>query len=181
MNTEIKSEKAEGKDYKNLIDLMAIYAESSARMDELEADLNQAWLDLVDARRADYSKLQLTLSKAEEAIKELSIVNPQWFAKVKTLRTPYGTVAFRRSTKLEVKNEEASIILLEQLGQDGLPFLKTEKTLVLEALEKLDDAELECLRIRRVESESCTIKAAKPDLGKAVAAAAKAHAKGGEA
>lgn len=177
--TEMKPDKAEAADYKNLIDLMAVFAEANARMGELENDLHQSWIDLVDARRKDYAKLQETLAKVEDAIRETAEMNPQWFAKARTLRTPYGTVAFRKTTKLEVRNEEVSIVLLEQLGQDGLPFLKTAKTLVLEALEKLDDQELERLRIKRVTTESCTIKPAKPDLGKAVAAAA--SEKGGEA
>lgn len=173
---------ADAAQYKNLIDLMAIFAEASARMGELENDLHQAWIDLVDTRRKDYASLQFTVGQTEQAIRDLAEMNPQWFAKARTLKTPYGTVGFRKGSKLEVKNEEVSIVLLEQLGQDGLPFLKTVKTLVLEALEKLDDQELERLRIKRVETESCTIKAAKPDLGKAVAAAAKeAEGKGGEA
>lgn len=174
--TNTNAQVADAPDYKNLIDLMAIFAEATARMDELENDLNQAWLDLVDARRKDYAKLQGVLGQTEEGIRFLAETNPQWFAKARSLKTPYGTVAFRKSTKLSVANEEVSIVLLEQLGQEGLPFLKNEKRLVLEALEKLDDKELERLRIKRVESETCTIKPAKPDMGKAVAQAAKAEA-----
>lgn len=168
---------ADAKDFKNLVDLMAIMAEGSARLGELENGLQQDWIDLVDARRKDYASLQFALGNAEQAIETLAFTNPQWFEKVKTLKTPYGTVAFRRTTKLEVKNEEVSILLLEQLGQDGLPFVRTAKALNLEALEKLDDSELERLRIKRVATESLTIKPTKVDLGKAVKAAVKAEVK----
>lgn len=162
--------------YKNLVDLMAIHCEATARMSELENDLQQCWLDLVDARRKDYAELQGILGNTESAIEEAAILNPQWFAKAKSLKTPYGTVAFRKASKLEVKNEEVSLLLLEQLGQDGLPFVRTVKALNLEALEKLDDSELERLRIRRITTETCKITPAKVDLGKAVKAAAAAEA-----
>lgn len=162
--------------YKNLVDLMAVHCEASARMGELENDLQQAWLDLVDARRKDYASLQSVLGSTETAIEEAALLNPQWFAKAKSVKTPYGTVAFRRASKLEVKNEEVSILLLEQLGQDGLPFIRTAKALNLEALEKLDDSELDRLRIKRVATETCKITPAKIDMGKAVKAATAATA-----
>ncbi len=154
--------------YKNLVDLMAIHCEATARMGELENDLQQCWLDLVDARRKDYAELQGILGNTENAIEESAILNPQWFSKVKTLKTPYGTVGVRKVSKLECKNEEVSLLLLEQLGQDGLPFVRTVKALNLEALEKLDDSELERLRIRRITANTYKITPAKVDLGKAV-------------
>lgn len=160
-------------DFKNLVDLMAIMAEGSARLGELENGLQQDYIDLVDARRKDYASLQFAIGQAEESIETLALSNGQWFEKSKTLKTPYGTVSFRKSTKLDVKNEEVSILLLEQLGQDGLPFVRTAKALNLEALEKLDDTELDRLRIKRVTTEALSIKPAKIDLGKAVKQATK--------
>lgn len=164
---------ADAADFKNLVDLMAIMAEGSARLGELENGLQQDYIDLVDARRKDYASLQFAIGQAEESIETLALTNPQWFEKAKTLKTPYGSVSFRKTTKLDVKNEEVSILLLEQLGQDGLPFVRTAKALNLEALEKLDDTELERLRLRRVTTEALSIKPAKIDLGKAVKQAAK--------
>jgi Bacteriophage Mu Gam like protein len=177
LNPDTNRPVADAKDFKNLVDLMAIMAEGTARMGELENGLQQDWLDLVDARRKDYAALQFALGNAEESIETLALSNPQWFEKVKTLKTPYGTVAFRRTSKLEVKNEEVSLLLLEQMGEEGLPFIRTAKALNLEILEKLDDSELKRLRIKRVSSESCTIKPTKVDLGKAVKAAVKAESK----
>jgi hypothetical protein len=166
-NTDM-SESTPSESYTNLVNLQAVHSEAHARMAELEATLHQQWLDLVDAHRKDYARLQEAIAASEEGISYLATVNPQWFEKARTLKTPYGTVSFRRTTKLEVKNEEVSIALLEQLGQDGLPFLIPSKRLNLEALEKLDEAELERVRIKRVTSDSCTVKPAKIDLGKAV-------------
>lgn len=165
--------------YKNLVDLMAIYNESSTRMDELENDLQMAWLDLVDARRNDYAELQEAVAGSSAAIETLATLNRQWFADSKTLKTPYGSVSFRTATKLEVKNEEVTILLIEQMGEDAAIFLRLKKELNLEAMEHLDDADLKDMRVRRVTTESCTVKAARVDLGKAVKAAAQAAGKGG--
>lgn len=166
---------ADAADFKNLVDLMAVMAEGNARLGELENGLQQDYIDLVDARRKDYASLQYAIGQAEESIETLALSNGQWFEKSKTLKTPYGTVSFRKTSKLDVKNEEVSILLLEQLGQDGLPFVRTAKALNLEALEKLDDTELERLRIRRVVTESLSIKPTKVDMGKAVKQAVKAE------
>lgn len=168
MSIDSQNNPAAAAEFKNLVDLMAIISEGSARMAELENSLQQDYLDLVDARRKDYASLQFTMGQAESAIEVLARTNPSWFEKAKTVKTPYGSVSLRTSKKLDVKNEEVSIVLLEQLGQDGLPFIRTQKALNLEALEKLDDSELERLRIRRVTTERLNIKPAKVDLGKAV-------------
>lgn len=165
--------------YANLINLQSVHSEAHARMAELEAMLHQAWLDVVDEYRTEYAKLQEAIATAEEGIEYLATVNPQWFEKSRTLKTPYGSVAFRRVTKLDVHNEEVTIAILEQIGEEGLPFLVPSKKLNLEALEKLSDNELDRIRIKRVTTDSCTVKPAKIDLGKAVKAAAETT-KGGE-
>lgn len=172
---------AESADFANLVTLISMGADADARLGELQNDLNQAWIDLVDARRKDYAELQQVKATAERAIQDACEMHPEWFAKARSLKTPYGSVNFRRGSKLEVKNEEASIILLEQLGSESEAFIRQEKHLDLEALEKLPDSELERIRIRRVETESFSIRYAKPDLGKAVAAAVAApNGNGGE-
>lgn len=170
--------------YKNLIDLMALYADGVNRLAELENELLQEHLAMVDTRRKDYADLQQKIADSQESIETLATLNPQWFAKAKTLKTPYGTIAFRKTTKLNVKNEEASIILIEQQiekleGADkeaAEGYIRTNKELDLEALEKLPDVDLKKFRITRETTESCTVKAAKIDLGKAVKKAAEAPA-----
>lgn len=69
-----------------------------------------------------------------------------------------------------MKNPEATIILLKQLGPESAAFIRTKEELDLEALEKLDDGELERIRVKRVKTKTAYITYAKPDLGKAVAA-----------
>ena len=160
--------------YKNLVDLLSVYAEATGRLAEMEGELNEELLNLVDGRRKDYAQLQSTISEAEQSIEALAIMNPQWFAKAKSVKTPYGSVGFRKTSKLVVKNEELTIVLIEQRGEeDKAAYLRTKQELNLEALEALDPAELKALRITRETTESCTVKAAKIDLGKAVAKAVK--------
>lgn len=166
--------------YANLVNLQAVHSEASARMAELESMLQASWLDMVDEYRAEYARLQEIIGQSEEGIEHLATVNPQWFEKSRTLKTPYGTVGFRRVTKLEVANEEVTIALLEQIGESGLPFLIPSKKLNLEALEKLEDDELERVRIKRVTTDTCQVKAVKVDLGKAVKAASAAKTASGQ-
>ena len=164
-------------DYKNLVDLMAIHAEASARLGELENDLQQAWLDLVDARRTDYTRMQEAHATSGEGIELLATIHPEWFEKSKTLKTPYGSVAFRSVSKLEIKNEEATILLIERMGEEGGIFLRQTTGLNLETLTLLSDSELREFRIRRVVLESCSVKPTKVDLGKAVASMEKGAVK----
>lgn len=173
MSTNKTAPAADQAEFTNLVNLLSIGAEAHARLGELENTLQQAWIDMVDGLRKDYAELQATLATTEEAIRDAVDLNPQWFAKQRTLKTPYGQIAFRKSTKLLVKNEEATIILLEQLGPEAAVFIRERKELDLEALEKLPDEELERVRVKRQTTETMSVKYAKPDLGKAVAAAAK--------
>jgi hypothetical protein len=104
--------------------------------------------------------------------------HPEWFQDKKSIKTPYGSVGFRSTTSLDVPNEEASIILIEQLCKDDekAQYLRKETTLNREALELLSDAELRQFRIKRLKEESCTVKPLKLDLGKAVKEAAEKEA-----
>jgi len=53
-------------------------------------------------------------------------------------------------------------------------YIRTERKLNLEALEKLSDSELLALRVKRVPTSSFSVKPAKVDMGKAVKEAAEA-------
>lgn len=160
--------------YENLINLLAVYSEASARSEQLKAEINADHLDLIDAHKKAYAELQQTITEAEAAIIAIAEANPDWFSASKTLKTPYGQVASRSSTSLDVPNEEASIILIEQKCDEETKgqLLRQKTELNLEALELLDDAALRQYRIKRVTSENITVKPAKLDLGKAVKAAA---------
>lgn len=165
--------------YKNLVDLLAVYAECTNRLEILQSEIHSGLIEIIDDKRKEYAETQAALSQAESAIEQIATSHPEWFSeKRRSIKTPYGTVSFRRSTKLDVANEEASIILIEQLCDEdaAAQLIRQEKALNLEALEKLSDAELKQYRIRRVTEDNCSVKAAKIDLGKAVKEAAEKEA-----
>jgi hypothetical protein len=158
-------------EYSNLVDLLALHTESTTRMGELETAVQEAYLEIVDANRKLYAYLQNKIAESEMGIKIIALRHPEWFQAIKTLKTPYGTVGFRSTTKLDVANEELTIALIERLPDADL-YLRTRKFLNLEALESLEDFALKGLQISRVTTEKCTVTPAKMDLGKAVKKAA---------
>lgn len=162
-------------DYKNLVDLLSVVSEATARMLALQADVQSEYLELVDGKKPDYASLQKTISDAEASILAIVEANPKWFEDAKTVKTPYGSVTTRKTTSLEVPNEEASIILIEQIADEDEKerLLRKSTVLDLEALEKLSDAELKAFRIRRITGRSTKVVPLKIDLGKAVKQAGK--------
>jgi len=156
-------------DYTKLTESLEQYTRLSNKNAEMEASFQRAITELIaECYKEDFSRLQQELADVEGRIELLAIRHPEWFAKTKTLKTPFGTVASRSTTKIEVPNEEATIALLEVRGEEGEPFLRTRKYLSIESLEALDDGELSRLKARRVTTEKITISPAKVDLGKAV-------------
>lgn len=163
-------------DFKNLVDLLAVYSEATHSLDEMQANLNNEAMIVIDQYREDYAKMQKTLTEAETSIEIIAIRNPGWFAEKKGLKTPYGTVKFTRSNPLVVSNEELAIVLIEReahtLGLDPENLIRERKELNLEVLETLTDEQLRMFRLRRVAKENFSVVAAKIDLGKAVKEAA---------
>lgn len=168
-------------DFANLVNLMAVFAEATTRMGELENSAQSGFIDLVDESKETYSELQQAIMEAESSLEIIARKHPEWFADSKTVKTPFGSVSFRSTTKLKVTNEELTIVLIEQriakedLGSEEPPsakLLRHTTALNLEALEQLSDDELSSLRVSRVTSDSFTAKPLKVDLGKAVKSAA---------
>lgn len=159
-------------DYKNLIDLLAIFTEGKIRLAALENEAQSEFTEIVDARRAEYAELQGKIGEAEAAIEVIATRHPEWFTDKRHVKTPYGTVKVTRSTKLDVPNEEAAILRIKHAGY-GDKFIRTAESLNLEALEDLSDAELKAFGIVRIRDENVLVKEAKIDFGKAVKAAEK--------
>lgn len=160
-------------DYTILTDELSRYTKLSNCLARIEADFQDAITELIgEIFRDEFATTQGELAEVEARIETLAIRHPEWFAKTKTLKTPFGTVASRTTTKLDVPNEEATIALLEIRGDAGKPFLRERKYLSIESLEALDDGELQRLKCQRVTSEKITISPAKVDMGKAMKKAA---------
>jgi hypothetical protein len=171
-------------DFKNLVDLLAVFSEATNRLDDLSADVNQSVIEVVDEHKAEYASLQQKLVEAEGALEILARRHPDWFVAKKTIKTPYGSVSLKDNPpKLETANAEVSIVLIEaeikaeEAAKPGTvspkrKLLRQHTELNLEALGQLNDAELAAYRITRTQSDTFGVKAAKLDLGKAVKEAA---------
>lgn len=174
------NDKQTAADFATLAKTLETLATASQRMSVLQAETERIYLESVgEVLEADFASLQQTISECERICETLVERNPQWFeGRSKTVKTPFGSVSKRSTTRLKVANEEATLVILEQLGQDGLPYVRTTKSVNLEALELLSDEELDRLKVERIRSESINVKPAKVDMGKAARAAAESDDKG---
>jgi hypothetical protein len=171
-------------DFKKMVRLCALFTEASNALAGLENTCNTEYAALIGEHKEDYALTQDVLISAEAAIETIAIKHPDWFPKERrSVKTPFGTVAFHKSTKLEVKNEELAVVLLQQQADAEATLAKAENRepqfsretylrqrteLNIEALEGLSDAQLKALRIDRVEKNNFSVKPAKVDMGKAV-------------
>jgi len=176
-------------DYKNLVDLIAIYKEGRHRLAVLETELDADYTQLVENVRAEYAELQASIAAAEESIRTLVKAHPEWFADAKTVKTPDGAVQSRTTTHHEAPDEVSAIarikaaqaraikagneVLATQLGA----LVRVEETLNLDAAGELSVEDLARFGIVRIVDESVTVKEAKLDLGKAVRTIEKREAK----
>lgn len=172
MSTKATEDKSKTQ-YKYMIDLLAVYSEACNRLAMLETDSTQEFLMWVDESKEEYAELQEAIGKAEAALENLALANPDWFEGKKSIRTLYGTVKLTKSTKMEVANEEVTLVLLEARAKTDELFkledvTRSVRTLNLEALEKLDDTTLAGFRIKRVTTENFKVEPLKVDMGKAV-------------
>lgn len=161
-------------DYENLVDLLAVLTETNNQMTALQAEANDAMLEIVDAHKKDYAKLQQVKADTEAALEIIARKHPEWFAKKKSLTTPYGAVSLKTNPpKLEVKNEELSIVLIEQEADKNpefkaAAFIETKKVLRLDVLAGEDDDFLKKFRIKRTQEDTFSAKPAMLKLGEAV-------------
>ncbi len=132
--------------------LLAVLSEASGRLAEIEAAAaNSELLQLIDEHKSDYADSQQAATKAETALESICRSHPEWFVASKSIKTPYGKVAFRTGTSLEVKDDESTVRLLRALRPtDSGDFIRTVEVPNVEALEALDDAELGRLMVKRV-------------------------------
>ena len=161
-------------DYDNLVDLLAVLTEANNQMAVLQAEANDAMLQIVDEHKKDYAKLQQIKADTEAALEIIARKHPEWFAKKKSLTTPFGAVSLKTNPpKLEVKNEELSIVLLEQEAERNpefkvAGFIEVKKVLRLDVLAGEEDAFLKKFRIHRTQEDTFSAKPATLKLGEAV-------------
>lgn len=172
-------------DFQNLINLLAVYTESTNRLAELQAEVNNALLEILDEMKGEYAQAQEAAARAEAAMELIALKHAkEWFSEKRTIKTPYGTVSLRTTSKLAVSNEEATLVRIRLAAEKAFPgngpeevlareefvgrFIRTKEELNLEGLEAEEDAFLRGLGITRNTVDKFTAKPATLELGKAV-------------
>jgi len=167
-------------DYKRLLELQEKHNAAMAAHETLEAQLNAAHLDWLRQIVRQAVEIETAIKRIETDTEVLCRKhNGDWFESAQSVKTPLGTVAFRKSTALEVPSEELTMTLVER--QDGRKvvgdenalfvakdFLRVITSLNLEALGTLPEPMLALLKVTRVERESFAMKPAAVELGKMV-------------
>lgn len=180
--TTTKTPETKTTEFENFVNLLGIYTDAENRIKEIENEANKELLDALDERKDDYSKLQETLTKTEDALKAIASAHPEWFGEKRSLDTPFGGVKMKASTWLKPENEELAILLIKEEGDKRKDFnpelyLRQKTVLDLDALGKLDDATLLKFHITREHDDNFKVEPAKVKLGKVMKAANKAEQK----
>ncbi len=178
----------DGLDFLEVVSLLEILTEAATGLSEIEASANGKLLELIGQYKTEYARFQLAATTAETGLESLCRKHPEWFVSAKSITTPFGKVSFHRSTKLIIKDEEATVRLIQARAQLSLSaravkgtgevfeaetYIKTVQIPNLEALENLDDRELAEFMVTRERKDNFSASPAKVDFGKAVTEAAK--------
>lgn len=157
-------------EFKNVIDLLAVLTESSNRLADIEAAANEEFQEIIDEFKDDYAKAQLAATQAEAALEAACRAHPEWFTSARSIKTPWGKVSFRKTSRIEVQNEEATIRLLRHVLEpdEADDYITTVAKLNIEAMENLSEDVLREVMARRVNGDSFSATPAKIDFGKAV-------------
>ena len=175
MNNAPKTE-TQTQDFARLVELQELYTSTSNKIATLEASTNTFVNDTLKGQVPDFVVLQETLAKCDQEIRELFKRNPQWKGPNKSVKTPFGEVGERTTTEMDIPNPAMTVALIKGRGASdpafkSSDFLHVEELPSKEALERLKDDELADLGVRRISTESITVKAAKVNMAKAVKAA----------
>jgi Bacteriophage Mu Gam like protein len=165
-------------DYQRLVTALERFSRASAAASGVQALVDTALMGLIEKHRDAHAELASAATAAEEEVKGIARAHPEW-ADGRTIKTPFGSVQFRRTSKLVVRDEEATLRKIEENKIELAPeeFIRVEKHPNLEALEALDDGQLRKLGVVRETSDAIVVKPAKVELGKPRSQAAAEPAK----
>jgi hypothetical protein len=180
--TQAGGSPAQSQDFAKLVDLQRQFSDESLALENVETKMSVAALDAAKTWGENYVVHQERIAQLDAEIKALFAKHPEW-REGKSVKTPFGEVAQRTVTELEIPNPAMTVALIEARGQKDAgfksdTFLRVEKEPNVEALEGLSDDELAKLGVSRVKSERISVKAAKVSAAKVVKAAAKKAEKG---
>lgn len=152
--------------YNAINTLLSKYSELSAALESAEAEIKTVQLAAARDLLPKHAAAKVALGELEGALRKLSDRHyTELFPDEKrTHKTPFGAIEYRKSSSLEVEDEEKSILKIkvactEELARrsEGRPpcftedqLIRTREELNLEALAQLDDTTLAMFGIVRV-------------------------------
>lgn len=162
-------------DFARITELQQQFNDTDTKLGALEVAMNEKAQAASKPFAEDYVVLQELKVKLDTEIKTLFEAHPEW-RDGKTVKTPFGEVAQRTVTELEVPNPAMTVALIKAAALHDLKFKEADYLRVfeepnVEALEALGDDALAKLGVQRVKREQITVKAAKVSVAKAVKAA----------
>lgn len=162
--------------YNDLNELLAEFSELCTTLATIEAEVNLSQITAARPLLPDHANTTARIGEIEDRLRKIAQDNPELFPEPKrTHQTPFGSIAFRKSKRLEIrdKDEEKAILKVKVACSKELkraelknePPRFTEETLLrkreelnLEALETFEDAELPQFGVDRVEEEKFSAK-----------------------
>ena len=125
-------------------------------------------METLDDSKKDFAQSQSARDSAEEAIKALAATHPEWMDG-RTIKTPYGSVKFTRVESLVIPDPDNTLTLIRASFPPSWvsEYIRVTEEPAKEKLETLTDEELASIGVKRLKTDSITVKAAKVDMGKA--------------
>lgn len=163
-------------DFAKFVDLQQLHTSTYNRLQKLEVTMNEDSQKAAEKHSADYVVLQEDFSKLDAELKAFFEKFPEWRGDKKSVTTPFGSVEQRTVVEIEITKPQVTVALIKARGLTdkdftAADFLHVEEKPNIEALERLDDAQLAALGAQRVRRESVTVKPAKVSVAKVTKAA----------
>ncbi len=128
------------------VELMKPICVHNSRIHSLQSMIDQYLLFIIGDEGKELADCQMLIAKAEEQLEALCRAHPEWFNKVKKIKTVYGTFALHRTGKLVIPDEAATT---RKIRRHGLveELLRKREEVDLETCERLPEGVLEMLGI----------------------------------
>jgi len=160
--------------YNQINELLSEYSRLNAALELAEAEIKTIQLAAAQELLPRHAAAKVALSDLEASLRKISDAHYESLfpdAKKRTHATPFGSLEYRKSTKLEVEDEEKSMLRIKvastnELARESEGFkprftaeqlIRTREELNLEALGELDDATLAMFAITRARKDNFKI------------------------
>ncbi len=152
-------------DFLKAVELMKSICIHNNRINAIQSKIDEYLLYIVADDGKELADCQMLIAIAEEQLEALCRAHPEWFNKVKKIKTVYGAFGLHKTGKLIIPDEAATIRKIRRHGLvEGL--LRKREEVDLEACERLLEEDLESLGIKSKKHEKFRATPAKTDTQK---------------